>query len=186
MNRLIDNGGVGIGKSAYELAVELGFQGSEQEWIDSLHGADGTDGQDATIETGNLVDWSQIAARPINSALGGIIVPTVAGEPTVQFTQQAELIIPWDAQNVGIGAYLKSTVSNGVLVVGLTNVPLPQPENPGEDIDLSGAATFYAPLDSITPLGIDLNGSTASFTLSRNFTDAELLIRRKVDTDHRL
>lgn len=182
VNRLIDNGGVGIGKSAYELAVELGFQGTEQEWIDSLHGADGTDGQDATVETGNLVDWSQIAARPINSALGGIIVPTVAGEPTVQFTQQAELIIPWDAQNVGIGAYLKSTVSNGVLVVGLTNLPLPQPENPGEDIDLSGSATFYAPLDSITPLGIDLNGSTASFTLSRNFTDAELKIRRKIDT----
>ncbi len=180
VNRLIDNGGVGIGKSAYELAVELGFQGTEQEWIDSLHGVDG---QNATVETGNLVDWSQIAARPINSALGGIIVPTVTGEPSVQFTQQAELIIPWDAQNVGIGAYLKSTVSNGVLVVGLTNVPLPQPENPGEDIDLSGSATFYAPLDSITPLGIDLNGSTASFTLSRNFTDAQLLIRRKVDTD---
>ncbi len=37
------------GKSAYELAVENGFNGSEQDWLDSLEGAageDGTDGQD--------------------------------------------------------------------------------------------------------------------------------------------
>lgn len=34
------------GKSAYELAVELGFAGTEQDWINSLHGANGTDGKD--------------------------------------------------------------------------------------------------------------------------------------------
>ena len=32
------------GKSAYELAVENGFIGTETEWIDSLHGQDGKDG----------------------------------------------------------------------------------------------------------------------------------------------
>ena len=34
------------GQSAYELAVELGFAGTEQDWINSLHGANGTDGKD--------------------------------------------------------------------------------------------------------------------------------------------
>lgn len=34
------------GKSAYELAVEAGFEGSLTEWLDSLKGADGADGAD--------------------------------------------------------------------------------------------------------------------------------------------
>ena len=36
------------GKSAYELAVEEGYTGTEEEWLASLHGADGTDGTDGT------------------------------------------------------------------------------------------------------------------------------------------
>ncbi len=34
------------GKSAYEIAVEEGYVGTEEEWIASLHGTDGTDGTD--------------------------------------------------------------------------------------------------------------------------------------------
>ena len=34
------------GKSAYEIAVENGFEGSEQEWLESLKGKDGIDGTD--------------------------------------------------------------------------------------------------------------------------------------------
>lgn len=33
------------GKSAYEIAVEHGFSGSEEAWLDSLRGADGRDGE---------------------------------------------------------------------------------------------------------------------------------------------
>ena len=36
----------GTGKSAYELAVEHGFTGTEEQWLLSLHGADGRDGVD--------------------------------------------------------------------------------------------------------------------------------------------
>ena len=36
------------GKSAYELAVDEGYTGTEEEWLASLHGADGTDGTDGT------------------------------------------------------------------------------------------------------------------------------------------
>ena len=34
------------GKSAYEIAVENGFEGTEAEWLVSLHGKDGRDGKD--------------------------------------------------------------------------------------------------------------------------------------------
>lgn len=34
------------GKSAYELALEHGFKGTEEEWLESLHGNDGADGKD--------------------------------------------------------------------------------------------------------------------------------------------
>lgn len=33
------------GASAYEIALKNGFVGSEVEWLESLHGKDGTDGQ---------------------------------------------------------------------------------------------------------------------------------------------
>ena len=34
------------GKSAYEIAVDNGYAGTEEEWLESLHGADGKDGKD--------------------------------------------------------------------------------------------------------------------------------------------
>jgi S1-C subfamily serine protease len=34
------------GKSAYQIALDNGFSGSEQEWLQSLHGKDGIDGRD--------------------------------------------------------------------------------------------------------------------------------------------
>lgn len=37
------------GKSAYEIAVENGFVGTEQEWLNSLHGGKGQDGEDLDI-----------------------------------------------------------------------------------------------------------------------------------------
>lgn len=39
----------GSGKSAYEIAVENGFQGSEEDWLLSLKGEDGKDGTTITI-----------------------------------------------------------------------------------------------------------------------------------------
>lgn len=36
------------GKSAYELAVDEGFEGTLHEWLDSLHGENGTNGVDGT------------------------------------------------------------------------------------------------------------------------------------------
>lgn len=38
------------GKSAYQIAVENGFVGTEAEWIESLKGADGQDGKNYQVE----------------------------------------------------------------------------------------------------------------------------------------
>ena len=50
----IDGGGSGgePGKSAYEIAVENGYSGTEEEWLESLKGEPGQDGRSIThIET---------------------------------------------------------------------------------------------------------------------------------------
>ena len=62
-----DNGELGggggsetAGKSAYEIAVDNGFVGTETEWLESLKGVDGTDGTTFTPSvsaTGDL-SWS--------------------------------------------------------------------------------------------------------------------------------
>lgn len=36
--------------NAYDIAVQNGFQGTEQEWLSSLHGGNGTDGSDLNIQ----------------------------------------------------------------------------------------------------------------------------------------
>ena len=63
----VDNGELGggggsgtAGKSAYEIAVDNGFVGTETEWLESLKGVDGTDGTTfipSVSATGDL-SWS--------------------------------------------------------------------------------------------------------------------------------
>lgn len=36
-----------VGRSAYEEAVRLGFEGTEAEWLETLNGKDGIDGKTA-------------------------------------------------------------------------------------------------------------------------------------------
>jgi hypothetical protein len=46
---------VGVpGKSAYEVAVEEGFEGSKEEWLESLKGDPGEPGSDATVTKENI------------------------------------------------------------------------------------------------------------------------------------
>lgn len=46
------------GKSAYEVAVDNGFTGTEQEWLESLKGKDGKDGVNGTTDTGEAVSMN--------------------------------------------------------------------------------------------------------------------------------
>jgi hypothetical protein len=173
------------GKSAYEIAVENGFVGTEAQWLVSLQGEPGPQGPAGQDGTGgeaglsSIVNLTEFSGQPAGGSGVYLLVPFATGEPGVTLTQQSEVVIPSDAPNVGMGIWARTTASGYAIVVGLTNAPPPQPEGPDEPVDLSGVATIYAPLDQIFPLGIFLGGSSASFTLSRAFTDAQLKIRRQ-------
>lgn len=63
------------GRSAYEVAVADGFEGSQQEWLESLHGRDGVDGKDgidgATDPLAVKYDDESKSTATLQSASGG-------------------------------------------------------------------------------------------------------------------
>ncbi len=63
-------GGSGAdGKSAYEIAVENGFEGTETEWLDSLRGQDGQNGQDGfspTVSVSEIENGHQVNITDVN------------------------------------------------------------------------------------------------------------------------
>lgn len=69
----LSNGKNGIngadGKSAYEIAVENGFEGTETEWLDSLRGQDGQNGQDGfspTVSVSEIENGHQVNITDVN------------------------------------------------------------------------------------------------------------------------
>jgi hypothetical protein len=59
------------GRSAYEIAVDNGFEGTEQEWLDSLHGS-GEGGGGSTIVIDSVL--SSTSTNPVqNKAITGYI-----------------------------------------------------------------------------------------------------------------
>lgn len=86
---IIENGGIGEGggivgkdgKSAYELAVENGFTGTLQEWLASLHGADGEDGA-----TGQKGDTGASGADGQNGFSPQVTVTEIEGGHKVSIT----------------------------------------------------------------------------------------------------
>lgn len=58
------------GKSAYDIAVENGFVGTESEWLESLKGADGNDGNDGRTPVKGTDYWtSDDKAEIVNDVL---------------------------------------------------------------------------------------------------------------------
>lgn len=64
------------GKSAYEIAVEHGFAGSEDDWLKSLHGKDGTSSSgDNSLSTQAIAELIKQHLRvQIDSSTGNLIV----------------------------------------------------------------------------------------------------------------
>ena len=65
------------GKSAYEIAVDNGFTGSQTEWLQSLHGRDGTSSTsgDAGLSTQAIAELIKQHLRvQIDSATGNLVV----------------------------------------------------------------------------------------------------------------
>ena len=59
------------GKSAYQIAVDNGFQGTEPEWLDSLKGQDGEDGQDGTDAANPFTADEVDALKTLAAEAGG-------------------------------------------------------------------------------------------------------------------
>lgn len=77
-----------IGKSAYEIAVANGFDGTEAEWLASLKGADGKDGgkgdTGATGATGAKIIRTEYIGK--DSEGGNIYMQTFDDGSTATFT----------------------------------------------------------------------------------------------------
>ena len=72
LQEAIDNGELGggggsgtAGKSAYEIAVDNGFVGTETEWLESLKGAEGTNGATFTpyVSSSGELSWTNDADK---------------------------------------------------------------------------------------------------------------------------
>lgn len=157
---IIQNG-VDGGDSAYETAVKNGFVGTEQQWLDSLKGRDGSQ-----VGLGAVVNIKEVAPIPPGASGYQLIVPVTVGDPPMNLTQTAQVIIPTDKPDSGIAIWAKSTTSGLAVVLGLVNAPIPLPPGSDEELDLSGSGTVYGDPGTIFPLGIYLAGSTANFTLT--------------------
>lgn len=72
-------GGVGEnGKSAYELAVDEGFGGTLQEWLESLKGIEGADGVSPTVTVSQQSATEYILN--ITTAEGSLLTPNLQGQ----------------------------------------------------------------------------------------------------------
>ncbi|MGA1849482.1 hypothetical protein VH570_01425 [Sphingobium sp. HT1-2] len=160
---IIENGVEG-GDSAYETAVKNGFVGTEQQWLDSLKGTDGRDGSQVGLTA--IVNWTEYTGQAAGSSGATILVPIVANDPPMNLTQSAQVLLPYDALDLGVALYAKPQTSALALIIGLVNAPEPLPGGSDEELDLSGSGTVYGDPGTIFPLGIYLAGSTASFTLT--------------------
>ena len=70
LQKAIDDGLIGggsgtAGKSAYEIAVDNGFVGTETEWLESLKGAEGTNGATFTpyVSSSGELSWTNDADK---------------------------------------------------------------------------------------------------------------------------
>lgn len=98
----------GTGQSAYELAVSLGFQGSESAWLNSLVGASGADGKSAYALAldhgfvGSELQWLLSlkgadgggTSVVYQTSMIGVSTSTTALIDSVDYTQYAQAV--WD------------------------------------------------------------------------------------------
>ncbi len=65
------------GRSAYDIAVQLGFTGTQEEWIASLQGEQGPPGKsafDVAVEngfTGTEAEWTEVLAAASSGVIDG-------------------------------------------------------------------------------------------------------------------
>ena len=73
------------GKSAYQIAVDNGFIGTEAEWLASLRGADGKDGMQPDWNQNDETQVDYVKNRPFYT--GGLVETVLVEESTVSFIE---------------------------------------------------------------------------------------------------
>lgn len=90
----------GSGKSAYEIAVENGFKGTEEEWLASLKGEKGDPGQSGVyVGTGDMPADCNVQIDPDGEPLSGDqLLPEVTDTDNGKFLRVADGV--WSAVTV--------------------------------------------------------------------------------------
>ena len=88
-----------VGYSAYEIAVQNGFEGTEAEWLASLKGETGADGQDgssATIQVGTVstgAAGSDAVVTNVGTSSAAVFNFTIPQGPAGTYTAGANITI---------------------------------------------------------------------------------------------
>ena len=170
------------GKSAYELAVEEGYTGTEEEWLASLHGADGTgidevEQTETSIANGGtnkvritLTDGTYYDIQIKNGSSSNGLFPT---------SSALEAACP--SPKVGDFAYVGSGFPANIYVCQTAGTWVDSGEDyDGDNVDL----TDYAKKDELTQLEAEVNG-LRTFTEEDGFfvIDGDNNIGMKYDDD---
>ena len=139
------------GKSAYEIAVDNGFEGTEQEWLDELKGTDGKDGTNGMDGT-NGVSGADGKDAPVSvqelydaSGFPGTLEEFVAGKMTLTMPVRGEntaviknlfssVSVTADDETVGSGIIYKMDAEGNAYI--LTEYDVVCDEQPAEDIKI--------------------------------------------------
>lgn len=87
------------GKSAYQIAVDNGFEGTEQEWIESLKGQNGSNGASPTIDPETKhwiigeVDTGVLAEAQITNETGEIFVTKTEFNALADLVSSANIVL---------------------------------------------------------------------------------------------
>lgn len=132
------------------------------------------------------------SVQPSISPQSGVIGTTFTASPGI-VNNATNVTRVWMLNGVNIGTGLSVTpnatgsltyqeTATGAGGTTLSSLVVVSVSASGTAIDLTGDSPFYATASAVTPLGISVQGNPSSLSLSRSFTDAELKIRRQVDT----
>jgi hypothetical protein len=103
------------GKSAFEIAVDHGFEGDEAAWLESLKGKDGANGEGGNVDVSGLATKEELQA--VEDMLGG---------KALRYVTQAEYDVLSEEEK-----------NNDAIVWNITDA-----EKDGADVDLSEYATI--------------------------------------------
>lgn len=132
------------GKSAYQVAVDHGFTGTEEEWLDSLRGEDGKTAYELAVEggfVGTQEEWVDSLkgeqGPPGEGGTGGLTIQIrnredVDGEPT--FVQTEVTTISFDSDS----GFVKDDLGQGEAFIKINSTFNPWHVDGQETLDATG------------------------------------------------